>query len=309
MKKRASLPGALAREFIRAAVHLPGLRNGGLFTFGAKCASVSRWKAPKGCELSRFDIDGMPAELLAKGHAGPPDRAVLQLHGGAYLMGLLDMYRSFARRYMELGGGVPVLTIDYRIAPAHHYPAALKDALKAWDWLMNRGVRPENIVVAGDSAGGNLALALTLRLRDEGRALPGALVLMSPWADMTGEGESRRVNFRKDPMFGSSAGSEADEKRKPGNPYAQGADLRDPCLSPVLADYRGFPPMLIQVGGWEMLLSEARTVAQRAREAGVEAVLSEYPGMFHVFQMLGGLIPESRRAWREAGEFIRSVYR
>lgn len=308
-KTRATMAGALARECIRAAMGFGQLKDGGLFAAGAKYAkTVSRWKTPKGCTLRKFTIDGLPMELLTF-DSGRSDKVILQFHGGAYMMGLMDQYRRFALKYARLGGGVSVLSVDYRIAREYRYPAALEDALEAWNWLLGHGYKAENILVAGDSAGGNLALALTLKLRDGGGELPRALVLMSPWADMSSSGESRVSNYKRDPMFGMSAGDHrAGGKRKAGNPYAGSADLRDPFLSPIYAEYSRFPPMLIQVGGWEMLLSDARTVAQKAGEAGVEVTCTEYTGMFHVFQIFGGLLPESRWAWREAGEFIRKNF-
>jgi epsilon-lactone hydrolase len=303
-KKHASLAGTLAREGIRAAMGLGSLRNGGLFAAGTKHAKfTSRWKAPKGCALRKLTVDGLPMELLEI-DSGRSDKVILQFHGGAYLMGLMDQYRRLALRYARLGGGVSVLSVDYRIAPQYQFPAALEDALAAWNWLLGHGYRADNIIVVGDSAGGNLALALALKLRDGGGALPRALVLMSPWADMSGAGESRVFNCEKDPMFGTRSG----DKHISGNPYAGSADLRDPHLSPVYAEFSRYPPMLIQVGDWEMLLSDARTVAQKAGEAGVEVTCTEYAGMFHVFQMFGGLLPESRQAWREAGEFIRKSF-
>lgn len=297
----ASPAGAMMRECIRAAMHIRGVRDGGLITLGASHAkAASRWKTPKGYRLSRYDESGLPMELLEL-CAGRNDCAILQLHGGAYMIGFMDMYRRLALRYSRLADGAPVLSIDYRIAPDYCYPAALEDALKAWNWLIRRGVPEHRIIVAGDSAGGNLALALTLKLRDTGRPVPGALILMSPWADMAGVGESRTFNYGRDPMFGKNAGS----KGLPGNPYAGDTDLRDPYLSPIFAEYHGFPPMLIQVGTWEMLLSDARTVAGKARAAGVPVDLSESPGMFHVFQGFRDLLPESRQAWREVGDYLK----
>lgn len=303
-EKHASLAGTLAREMIRAGMHLPRMRKGGLLKAGASYAGVkSHWRTPAGYTLKKVDLDGLPMELLER-TGGRDDLAILQLHGGAYVIGFMDMYRRLSLRYSRLCSNAPVLSIDYRIAPAYHFPAALEDALKAWDWLLSQGYPAGRIVVAGDSAGGNLALALALKLRELGRELPGALVLMSPWADMAGEGASHTFNYDRDPMFGRSAGG----RRGIGNAYAGNEDLHNPFLSPVFAGYDGFPPMLLQAGTWEMLLSDSRTVAEKARAAGADVTLSEYAGMFHVFQMCGGLIPESRAAWREVGEFILAKF-
>jgi monoterpene epsilon-lactone hydrolase len=307
-KHHASIRGALTRETIRLAVSSPKLKDGGLFDMGAKLnGRPSKWTCPKGCSIKKIDCCGAPAELLEL-QTGLKDKVILQLHGGAYLIGFLDMYRKFAYRYARLSGGASVFSLDYRIAPKNQYPAALDDAMNAWNWLLDHHYNAENIIVAGDSAGGNLALALTLKLREKGMVLPRALVLMSPWADMTGVGASRTLNYKKDPMFGKRAGDGGPEdKRKPGNPYAGEADLNDIYLSPMFADFDGFPSMLIQVGDWEMLLDDARTVAKKAWKAGVDATLMEFPGMFHVFQSVH-FLPESREAWKAVGEFIRKCF-
>jgi monoterpene epsilon-lactone hydrolase len=307
-RKHASVRGAAVRELIRFAVSMPRLKNGGLFKVGAAWAArKSTWRCPKDCSVRKVDCCGAPAELLEL-TSGRRDKVILQLHGGAYLIGFSDIYRGFACRYLRLGGGVSVMSLDYRTAPQHTYPAALDDALNAWKWLFDNGYKAENIIAAGDSAGGNLALALTLRLREEGMALPNALVLMSPWADMAGVGLSRTLNYKKDPLFGKRAGDAgANDMRKPGNPYSGDADLKDAHLSPIYADFTGFPPMLIQAGEWEMLLDDARTVAEKAEKAGVDVTLMVYPGMFHVFQTAASL-PESREAWRAVGAFIRERF-
>lgn len=300
-EKRASLAGIILREAIRTGVRMRRSRGGLMRAGTAYAAAKSGWRAPKGWKLEKFRAGCLPLELLTSAR-GREDLAVLQLHGGAYQMGYTDMYRRFSLRYSRLCGDAPVLSVDYRTAPEHRFPAALEDALAAWTWMLENGCRAERILVVGDSAGGNLALALTLKLRELGCALPGALVLLSPWTDMTGEGESRKFNYPRDPMFGESAGGLG------ANAYAGGADLHDPYLSPAFAEYEGFPPMLLQAGTWEMLLSDSRTVAEKAAAAGVDVTLTEYAGMFHVFQLFGSLIPESRAAWREVARFIRAKF-
>jgi len=305
---QASIRGILTREMVRVAISTPILRNGGLFTTAAKLAGgKSSWKCPKNCTLRKVDCCGVPAEFLEL-HSGVHDKVILQLHGGAYLIGFSDMYRKFAYHYLRLSGGVSVLSLDYRIAPKYHYPAALDDALSAWNWLLCNGYKARDIIVVGDSAGGNLALALTLKLRESGFDTPNALVLMSPWTDMTSQGQTRRSNYKKDPMFGKHAGDEgANDKRKPGNPYADNTNLFDIHLSPIYADFSNFPSMLIQVGDWEMLLDDARNVANKALNAGVDATLMVYPGMFHVFQSFT-FLPESKNAWEAVGAFIRKRF-
>ena len=306
--QQASIRGILIREMIRVAIRTPILKNGGLFTTAAKLAhGKSFWKCPKNCTCRKVDCGGAPAELLEL-NSGVHDKVILQLHGGAYLIGFLDMYRKFAYRYLKLSGGVSVLSPDYRIAPKYHYPAALDDAFSAWNWLLKKGYKASDILLVGDSAGGNLALALTLKLRESGFDTPNALVLMSPWTDMTSKVETRRSNFKKDPMFGKYAGDKgANDIRKSGNPYAGNTNLFDIHLSPIYADLSDFPPMLIQVGDWEMLLDDARIVANNALNAGVDTTLMVYPGMFHVFQAFT-ILPESKHAWKAVGAFIRKSF-
>lgn len=300
---KASLLGMIVRESIRFIVRLLPLGEGGLL--GAQKAPPvikSRWRAPKGYTNTRYELPDCAVEILRQQSGS--DAVVYQLHGGAYIFGFYDLYRRNAVRWSKLTGNADVASLDYRLAPRHTYPAALEDALTGWSFLLEQGYKPENILLVGDSAGGNLALALLLKLRDEGGALPRAAVLMSPWADLSGEGKSHRENIYLDPMFGIS-------KRKPipttsSRPaYAGTADLHDPYLSPVYAAFEGFPPMLIQAGTWEVLASDSETIYEKARAAGVEVKLTTYEGMFHMFQLAGSLLPESRAAWAEAGEFAR----
>lgn len=198
-----------------------------------------------------------------------------------------------------------MLTVDYRVAPEHPYPAALEDVIHAYQWLVKeKHYRPGQVVVAGDSAGGGLALALCLYLRDHGMPQPAGLVLMSPWADLTCSGDSYEFNFENDPLFGNSR-----ESMLYNSSYISGADPRDPYMSPVFGDFRGLPPMLLQAGGHEMLLSDTLEVAQNARRAGVKRRVSVYEGMFHVFQMSMDLVPESREAWDEVARFMQIVYK
>jgi acetyl esterase/lipase len=255
---KASLLGIVVRESIRLLLRILPLGEGGLL--GAQKAPPvikSRWRAPKGYTNTRYELPDCAVEILRQQSGS--DTVIYQLHGGAYIFGFYDLYRRNAVRWSKLTGNAAVASLDYRLAPRHTYPAALEDALTGWRFLLEQGYKPDNILLVGDSAGGNLALALLLKLRDEGRALPRAVVVMSPWADLSGEGKSHRENIYLDPMFGIP-------RRKPvpataSRPaYAGGTDLHDPYLSPVYAACEGFPPMLIQAGTWEVLASDSKTV-------------------------------------------------
>ena len=225
---------------------------------------------------------------------------ILQLHGGGYVGAMTNIYRFFAVLYSEEGKGIPVLSTDYRVAPENPYPAALEDALSSYEWLLEKGYRPDQIVVAGDSAGGGLTLALCLYLRDHGRELPCGIITMSAWKDLTAEGDSYTDNFEIDPLFGKTKESLLFDPAYIG----EGTDPKDPYVSPVFGDFTGFPPMLMQVGDYEMLLSDTLTIAKKAAKQGVKVKRTVYRGMFHVFQMALRLMPESRRAWREVGRFL-----
>ena len=177
--------------------------------------------------------------------------------------------------------------------------------MTSYRWLLEeKRYRPDQIVVAGDSAGGGLALALCLYAKDHELPLPGGIILMSPWTDVTLSGDSYETNYGIDPLFGNSR-----ENMLYQCSYIGDADPADPYLSPLYGDFTGLPPMLFQVGGYEVLLDDTREAVRKAREVGVKVRCSIYDGMFHVFQMGLDLIPESREAWDEVEEYLRIVYR
>lgn len=261
------------------------------------------WLCPSGYEYEIIELQNFKMEYL-RPEGVVTGRVILQLHGGGYIGPMKNIYRRFAVRYSKISFGGDVLTIDYRVAPEHPYPAALEDALAAYEWLINeKGYAPEHIVIAGDSAGGGLALALGLYLRDHNKPLPCGFVAMSPWTDLTNSGESYRTNYEADPLFGNSTNNMLYHSA-----YIGGMDPSDPYMSPVFGAYEGFPPVLMQVGSLEVLLSDTLSVAEKLEKAGVKRRLSIYEGMFHVFQMGMDLIPESREAWEEVEEFLRIIY-
>lgn len=314
---KVSYKGTLIREFIREARNLPVMKGDGMLSAGAALsAKGSEWQAPKGYTNEKIDC-GVPIELLKK-QGSTSDKLIFQIHGGAYVIGMIDSYRNQAVKFSKLVADASVLNIDYRIAPEYEFPAALEDAEMAWNWILENGWKPENVIIVGDSAGGNLTLALCLRLRDEERALPGKIVCMSPWGDLAGEGKSHKENLYKDPMFGISPHNwktpakiempksvSTDEKPKKSMTalYAGDTDVHEPYLSPVFGDYNDFPPMLIQVGTFEVLLSDSETICEKAKNCGVDARLTAYNGMYHVFQQAGDFIPEGKKAWKEIAEF------
>ncbi|MCR5213566.1 MAG: alpha/beta hydrolase [Eubacterium sp.] len=227
---------------------------------------------------------------------------ILHLHGGGYVGAMRRHYKNMAGLYSEVGGGATVLTVDYRVAPEHTFPAAVEDGLKAYQWILEQGYSNEQIILAGDSAGGGLAMAICHVLKSRWQKLPAGLVAMSPWADVTASGSSYKDNYDIDPVFGNDR-----SEMIFNNPYVKDVNPKDPRISPLFGDFTGFPPMLIQVGTDEMLLSDSESVAAKARAAGVKVRFTKYNGMFHVFQMSGTLMEESKAAWYEVKRFIEEI--
>ncbi len=293
-----SVRGRVLRELIAHATsdNLIGrkIKNGEL----RKKLVEPPWKVPDFYSLRIIEAQNCTMELLEADRKN--ERMVLlQLHGGGYIGGMRNAYRSFAGLYSELGRGMGVLTVDYRVAPEYPYPAALEDSIYAYNWLLKAGWQEDEIVVAGDSAGGGLAMALCMYLKNQNRKLPAGIIAMSPWTDLTQSGASYTDNYEKDPLFGNTKDSLIYNRD-----YVQDEDTTNPYISPLYGNFTGFPPMLIQVGSYEMLLSDSVLVAEKAKRAGVKVRLSVYEGMFHVFQMAMLLIPESKQAWREVGKFL-----
>lgn len=228
---------------------------------------------------------------------------ILQLHGGGYVTAFKNQYRRMAQWYCDSLNGADVLTVDYRVAPEHLFPAALDDAFLAYKWLLDNGYSKENIVVCGDSAGGGLALSLCLYLKDHGYSMPAGLVCMSPWTDLTMSGESYKKNRDKDIVLGICENSIIFD-----NPYPGTENPANPYISPAFGDFSLFPPMLIQVGADEMLLDDSLALVKKAREAGAKVRLTVYEEMFHVFQLCGPVLDESKEAWAEIRDFFEHIF-
>jgi len=299
-----SLMGQIGRESIRFFMRLPIddplARSGELMT-------VSTWKAPEGYQMETAQLSHSKLEILTR-RESRSRFAVLQLHGGAFVSGINDIYLAFAKRYCDLTGGALVATLDYRLWPPHDYPSQREDVWDAWRYLTHTlGYLPENILVVGDSAGGNLALSLGLRLRDLGRPLPRGFICMSPWGDLSNSGPSHLTNATRDPTFGIPAQSFDGTPVGVPTTYAKGRDLTDPYLSPSFGDYGSFPPMLLQASSNEVLLSDSERIYQNALAHGVDCTFTVYQDLFHVFQASLDLTPESKEAWEEIRLFLERV--
>ena len=271
------------------------------FAAGSETAVPEKeYKYSETYDVEYVNLDNCKAEFI-KPKENASKWIIIQLHGGGYVGGMKNSYRTLAGLYSEKGQGAAVLSVDYRLAPEHTFPAALEDAYTAYEWALNRGYSANEIILAGDSAGGGLALGLCHYLKDNNIDLPAAVIAMSPWTDLTGSGASYKDNVDIDPVFGSRP------EVVIGSTYIGEDSGENPYISPMFGDFTGFPKLLIQVGTDEMLLSDSRSVRDKAVAAGVQLEYTEYQGMFHVFQMAGKLIPESKQAWEQVGDFIAGL--
>ena len=263
---------------------------------GAWCA---RWlvKPIKGTSVRPVDEAGVRGEWILAPEARQ-DRAVLYVHGGGFMIGSAAVYRHLVSR-LARASGCPVLSLDYRLAPEHPYPAALEDVLRAWRWLTSGTLEASRVGLAGDSAGGNLVLSLLMRLNGSSQPLPAAVAVMAPWTDLTVSGDSVRTNRRADPLL------PAELLRPVADAYLQGADAEAADASPLFGDFTGFPSMIIHVGSTEILLDDALRLQRAAQGAGVDSRLTNWPGLPHVFQLYSPFVPEGRRSLDELGAFLR----
>ena len=254
-------------------------------------------QTPKGVRRESVTVDGIPAAWTIPDGADD-SRVILYLHGGAFVIGSIESHWKMVAR-MARAAGCRALVIDYRLAPEHQFPAAVDDSVRAYRWLLAEGYRPDRIVIAGDSAGGTLTASTLLSLRDAGDPLPAAGVMLSPATDMEMSSETFKTKAREDPLIRRAWGG------KCIGMYLGSADRRDPLASPLYADLKGLPPLLIQVGTREVLLDDSKRFAERAREAGVEVDLEVWDGMFHVWHFNCGRMPESNDAVRKIGSYCR----
>lgn len=244
------------------------------------------------------EIDGVKADQISTPDT-LPGRHLIYLHGGAYRLGAPSTYRHFTWRIAS-AARASVLVVDYRLAPEHPFPAGLDDALSCYRWLLARGGDTRRLAIVGDSAGGGLALALLLKLRDDGVPLPAAAVALSPWTDLALTGASLTANAGKDAMV------IPDDIPTYVADYLAGADPRNPYASPLYGNLTGLPPVLIQVSSNEVLRDDAVRVADRLRDAGCEVDLQVWPQMPHVWQMFVPVLPEARRAIAAIGTFLQA---
>jgi acetyl esterase/lipase len=266
----------------------------------ARAASVL-WGAataePEGVSYRPVDADGVAAEWVLPAEADET-RVLLYLHGGGYSIGSIESHRKLAG-HLAQAAGVAGLIVDYRLAPEHPFPAALDDAVTAFAWLLSEGHAPTHVGVGGDSAGGGLALATALALRERGLPAPAGLVLLSPWTDLASTGASFTGNVGKDLLF------DRIDAEDPGiGWYAGDHDVKNPLISPLYADFSDFPPFIVHVGDAELLRDDSTRLAERAAAAGCDATIEVWPEMQHVFQIAAGNVPESDASVSALGAWL-----
>ncbi len=245
-------------------------------------------------------IQDMQGEWVSVNRAHMKKYVILYCHGGGYSTGS-SLYARTLTTKLSASTSMDVLSFDYRLSPENPYPAATEDAMKAWNYLMLLGYGARDVIVAGDSAGGNLALSLVLKLKEEVRLLPRGLVLMSPWTDLTSSGDSHRSKADLDPVLNASYLQRMIEN------YAKGQELENPYISPLFGDFYGFPPTYIQAGDNEILLSDATRLHQKMVQENVPTKLDVFKGMWHVFQM--SPLKPAYDAMDKNAEFIYDICR
>lgn len=282
--------GPLARQRPRLAT----------MRLAAEAAAVFQF-VPWNVFLEDADVDGMPAEWLRPAQA-PAHRVLLYLHGGGYVLGSLNTHRALVgalARSCQLN----TLAINYRKAPEYPFPAALEDACLAYEWLLRQGYKSQDIMVAGDSAGGGLALALLMSLRDAGQPLPAAAIGLSPWTDLVlPTAMLRQVCHEESQIL------EALEIRGWGPLYAQRTALSHPLLSPVQGALQGLPPLLIQISDAEVLHDDVLVFCAKARQAGVPLTLQVFEGLVHWWHLFWRFVPEAQQALNQVGTFTQGVW-
>lgn len=255
-------------------------------------------KYPRFVEKEEVIYAGVPSAWF-KSSKTSNDKVILYLHGGGYCVGSYNTHRAMIARIARASGH-PVLAINYRKAPENPFPAAVEDAVRVYKQMVADGWK--NIFISGDSAGGGLSLATALSLRDEGFKMPAALILISPWTDLTHSGDSVVSKADDDPLIAPELLDVFAKK------YYGDNDPKLPLISPLFAEYHNFPPVLVQVGSEEVLLDDSTRLVRKMKEAGVDVELEIWDGMMHVFHWLAGIVPEGNQAIEKIGQYIQKKF-
>ncbi len=259
---------------------------------------VAAFPIREDAEITPVKAGNVPAEWM-RTPASRKDHVMLYLHGGGYVLGSPKTHRSLTAQIAHLTKS-SLLVIDYRMGPEDPFPAAIDDALAAWRWLLDdQGLDPAKCSVAGDSAGGGLTAAFLLSARDKKLPLPACASLLSPWADLTGTAKALETNASSDPMVNKEG------LIRMAGLYLGGASAKDPLASPIFADLKGLPPLLVQVTSAEALYDDSRVLADNAKKAGVNITFQTWPNLVHVFQLFHFMLPEAQAAMEKIGDFTR----
>lgn len=288
-----SIRGRIIKKLV--SIQMAGWSEGSIEAQRARQEKLSKYARPAaGVDCQPITVDGVPAEWITP--PAPVSGVILYLHGGAFTLGSINVHREWIAR---LAGATRVrcLAIDYRLAPEDPFPAALEDVLTAYHWLLDQGFSASRLVIAGDSAGGGLALSALVKLRETGGELPAGAVMISPWIDLALHGASIQQNARLDPILEPSILADC------ARYYAGENALTTPLISPLYADLHDLPALLIQVGTDEILFDDAIRIADRARDSGVEVTLSVWDEMFHVFQLIS-FLAETKQALAQIAAFV-----
>jgi acetyl esterase/lipase len=258
---------------------------------------MSNTNAPsRAASMERADVSGM-STLRAWPRGSEPKRTVLYLHGGGYCIGSWGTYKGLIT-HLAVAADTTVYAPNYRLAPEHPHPAALDDGVEAYRWLLERGISSDRISLAGDSAGGGLALATAIAIRDAELPEPASIALLSPWVDLRGDTPSMTTNARIDPVAKPSW------SRSCALMYLNGRDPEDPACSPLFATHEGLPPILIQVGSDEIILDDSIRLADRCREAGVDVTIQKFDGYWHEVQIHAGILEAADQALAKIATFL-----
>ncbi len=256
---------------------------------------------PDNILFERINLDGLTVEKISEINS-ENKYALIQLHGGAYVLDYNDTYRKVAKAYLDCKKDLTVYSPIYSLAPKHPFPAQLNESIRLYKYLLSQGYKSENIIIAGDSAGGGLAIALTLYLRDHSISLPKAIITMSPWTNLAMNGLSHEVNKYKDLLLGNNT------KPLDVKAYVQGEDVTNPYISPRYGDFKKFVDMLMFVGDNEILLSDTLDVADLAKDYN-DIEVYNFKGMFHVFPLAFKKMSSSRTVWKIIEEYLNKKLR
>lgn len=261
---------------------------------------ITEWKPSSDYTFESFVQDGVILEVLTPNECN--DRVVLMLHGGAYKGRMMDNFNEYLVYYSEANGGSKVVSVDYKVMP-YTYKEIIGEVITTYEWLMDEGYSPDQIVIAGDSAGGGLALASSLYMRDNNIPLPKGIVTLSAWTNLACNTDSFSANTKIDPNFGGH-----DLIQKLAIEYVGDDDVENPYISPYYGDFTGFPPVLMQAGSYERLLDDSKDLVESALQQGQDFTLEVYDGVFHEFQMFKGDLRKADEAWESIEAFLDQLY-